>query len=190
MPIIDKGQRNSVSGVVPDDLTISFFANDCHISLPETSKVTGTFEFRRNEQLAKIGEGTRGKFIVHLKGDKVSFIVGTNVTVNNVLWANLAEGGCDIEIGNDCLIANVQFRPSDSHKIFDMDTGERLNAPTPISVGNKVWIAQEVLVLKGTRIGDGCVVGARSTLNGIYPENSILAGTPAKVVRQNVRWEE
>lgn len=53
-----------------------------------------------------------------------------------------------------------------------------------IVIGNNVWLGAQTTILKGARIGDGCVVAARAVvLKGDYPPNSILAGSPAKVIR-------
>jgi acetyltransferase-like isoleucine patch superfamily enzyme len=43
---------------------------------------------------------------------------------------------------------------------------------------------------RGPRIGEGAVVGARAMVNGPLPPYSLSAGTPARVLRENIRWEE
>ena len=95
-----------------------------------------------------------------------------------------------VEIGAGCLFSqSVQFRPSDAHKIFDLTTNTRINAPVPIRIGASVWVGQEVLFLKGANVPAGCIVGARSLVNKSFDEeNCILAGVPAKIVRRQVRW--
>ncbi|MHC2115764.1 acyltransferase [Stenotrophomonas geniculata] len=51
------------------------------------------------------------------------------------------------------------------------------------SIGKNCFIGMGARIQPGTRLGDGCVVGANSVVRGEYPANSVLVGAPAKVVR-------
>ena len=54
----------------------------------------------------------------------------------------------------------------------------------PIVIGNDVWLGAGVTILKGSNIGDGCIVAAGAVvLRGHYPERSLIAGNPATVVK-------
>jgi len=55
----------------------------------------------------------------------------------------------------------------------------------PISIGKKVWLPWRVFVMPGVSIGDGAVIGADSLLTKDVPGNSLAAGSPAKVVKEN-----
>ena len=58
-----------------------------------------------------------------------------------------------------------------------------------IVIGSHVWIGSRVSVLKGSVIPDGCVVASSSVVKSIFTEkNALIAGNPAKIVRQNVSW--
>lgn len=54
----------------------------------------------------------------------------------------------------------------------------------PISIGSNVWIADKVTILKGVKIGDNVIIGANSVVNKDIPDNSIAAGSPARVVKK------
>jgi acetyltransferase-like isoleucine patch superfamily enzyme len=54
----------------------------------------------------------------------------------------------------------------------------------PIRIGRNVWIGFDVCVLPGVHIGDGSIVGARSVVDADVPEYSIVAGNPARVIRE------
>ena len=84
----------------------------------------------------------------------------------------------------------IEVRSTDVHRIFDRATGARVNPPAAVVVGSGVWVAARAFISKGSRIPDGSIVGAKSFVNNAFEEpNVIIAGTPAKVIKTNVRWE-
>jgi acetyltransferase-like isoleucine patch superfamily enzyme len=85
--------------------------------------------------------------------------------------------------------SDVQFMTSDAHSVIDADTGRRINPAADIFVGDHVWLGLQTVILKGASIGAGAVVGLRAVVTGSVPANCVAAGTPARVIRQNVRWD-
>lgn len=90
---------------------------------------------------------------------------------------------------------NVQFSwdslvmDSDAHNVFNTDV-ERLPNIAPIKIGNHVWIAANTTILKGTIIGNDCVVAGNSLLNKSYELNNyIIAGIPAKAIKPIGGWQ-
>lgn len=117
-----------------------------------------------------------------------SLQTGRNCTFES-LHAVLHEGR--IRIGNDCMFSvNVNLRQTDGHPIFDAATGQRINFPRDIQIGNHVWVGYEAYLLAGCTIGDDCIVGARSVTSGCFPDGVILAGSPARVVRTGITWRK
>jgi acetyltransferase-like isoleucine patch superfamily enzyme len=64
-------------------------------------------------------------------------------------------------------------RPNVMHNSLDVE---------PIHIGRGTWIAERVAVLKGSNIGECCIIGANSVVKGEIPAYSIAAGAPARVV--------
>lgn len=63
-------------------------------------------------------------------------------------------------------------------------------AAGPISIGDGCWIAADTLVLPGSRVGSGTVVGARSQVCGMLPPDSIAVGMPARAIGPRLRRKE
>ncbi len=94
-----------------------------------------------------------------------------------------------IEIGENTIISdNVRIQDSDIHQVFNEEAGWK-NTSSPIIIGNKVWIGLNAVILKGVVIGDGAIVGAGSVVTKSVPAGAIVAGNPAKVIKQNITWK-
>ena len=57
------------------------------------------------------------------------------------------------------------------------------NESAPINIGEDVWIAANVVILKGVNIADGAVIGANALVNSDIPKEGIAVGVPAKVIK-------
>lgn len=154
--------------------------NNCDITLGDNScvKIGGTKFSISNFRISKL------KDAVVVIGENFSCI-GCNVE-------NHDESGLNIEIGEDCQFSyGIKIRASDGHAIYDNTTKEILNKPSKgIKIGNHVWLAADVVLLKDTKLSDNTIVGAKSLVTKTFSEsNVILAGIPAKVIRRNVNWD-
>lgn len=142
----------------------------------------------------KIGEGViLRKGESHIFNDAY-FEIGKNVTLNDnsLLCACV---GTSLIIGDDCMFSfDIQLWSNDGHVIFDVCTGENINSTEQINqdrkiiIGNHVWVGARSIILYNTEIGDGSIVGAGSLVKSKIPNNCIVAGNPAKVVRKNIAW--
>lgn len=100
---------------------------------------------------------------------------------------------CDKEIsfGEGCLLSwNIHIMDADFHKIYNEDD-EYVNPSKSIEIGNNVWICSQVTILKGTKIQNGCVIGAASVVTGKFSEeNCIISGNGnnCRVVKSNIHW--
>lgn len=85
--------------------------------------------------------------------------------------------GRNCDIGPFCLFLTGSHMPGDSVRRAGPGTAH------PVSVGDGCWIGARTTVLGGATIGSGCVIAAGSVVTGNIPANSLAAGVPAKVKR-------
>ena len=138
----------------------------------------------------KVGENFKlGKFsTIALPGSYLSkgcsVTIGDNVGIGDFSYIG---GEGPVEIGSDTISGQYLSIHPQNHTV-DGSELFRNGKPTSdgIIVGNNVWLGAKVTLLDGCRIGSNSIVAAGSVVTGKFPENSLIAGVPAKLVRQNV----
>ena len=99
-----------------------------------------------------------------------------------------------MKIGKDVMMSiQVRLFATDGHPIFQLDRNKnefiRTNKIAKnIIIGNHVWLGHSCKILGGARIGEGSIVGAGSVVNKKFPNNVIIVGNPAKIVKRDVAW--
>ncbi len=146
------------------------------------------FDIRGSGATLIIEDGARVGGRIFLS-DNAKIVIGARSIIHQAAF-HLHEGS-EVQIGERCLFSRmISVRPSDAHKIFDLDSGERINSPKPIIVGDHVWVGEKVDLMKGAQIPSGCVVGSSAyVVSAFEEENCIIGGNPAKVLRRGVRWD-
>ena len=108
---------------------------------------------------------------------------------NSYMNASLIQCASHITIGDNCAIAgDVLIQDTDFHPIID-ENGQPKPVSKPIHIGNKVWTCAKATILKGVTIGDGAIVAAGAVVTKDVPAYSLVAGNPAKVIKENVIWK-
>jgi carbonic anhydrase/acetyltransferase-like protein (isoleucine patch superfamily) len=106
--------------------------------------------------------------------------IGSNTIITGPLHADLAAPvriGDWVRIGHDVSLLTV------NHEIGAQWLRSGTSFFGPIEIGYGAWIASRVTVLPGVSIGAGCVVAAGAVVTRDVPENTLVAGVPARVVR-------
>lgn len=124
-----------------------------------------------------------------MEGNNIRIKIGSETTFTQYCHFNAQENGSSIEVGEGCMFSNkIIVRTSDSHPIYDIKTGKRINPALPVKIGNKVWIAPDSKIMKGADIGDGCIIGSNTMVGKVIPAHSLAVGMPAKVVKNGIKW--
>ena len=109
---------------------------------------------------------------------------GKNISLGKRVFINSGccfqdQGG--IEIGDDVLIGQQVVIATLNHDLNPEKRGSMI--PKHVKIGNRVWIGAHATILAGVTIGDNSVVAAGAVVTKDVPENSVVAGVPAKVIR-------
>ncbi len=89
----------------------------------------------------------------------------------------------EIVLGNGVMMANGAYiTDSDWHTLYDRTA--RAPEPTPVHIGDNVWLGDHATVLKGVTIGANSVVAAQAVVTRDVPANVVVAGNPARVVKE------
>lgn len=109
---------------------------------------------------------------------------GKNIHIGKNVFINMGckfqdQGGIFIEdgalIGHNVVLATL------NHAASPKDRGSMI--PAPIRIGKNVWVGANAVILPGVTIGDGAIVAAGAVVNRDVPENTVVGGVPAKVIR-------
>lgn len=172
--------------------------SDVYLLLDRTSvvKILGSLTLNSNSR----GHNGRSSILrVDAKGEVIiygdfCFMYGADIQVfkgaklflgNNSFINSDCKIRChnSITIGNNCAISHdFTIMDSDAHQLNG-------NSNTnPIVIGDNVWIGTRVTILNGVTIGEGAVIAAGSIVKDDVPARSLVAGVPAKIIKENVVW--
>lgn len=130
-------------------------------------------------------EGT----VVHIEDNNCLIEIGERTFIGPSHLA-CTEDGRSIVIGNNCMLSsNINVRTGDSHSIVDMD-GKRVNPAQSVSIGDHCWIGEGAKIMKGVTLQKDTIVASGAIVTKSFASNCILAGNPAKVIKENVNWDE
>ena len=109
--------------------------------------------------------------------------IGTNVSFQPLVYIE-AYGG--VKIGDDVSFAEGASMFSVNHGTDDADIPIKYQTlkSLPIEIKDNVWIGSKATILGGVTINSGCVVAAGAVVNKSFPENVVVGGVPAKILKE------
>jgi maltose O-acetyltransferase len=140
--------------------------------------------------------GRLGDDVVVLPRFQCSY--GTHITLGHRAFVNhdaLFMDDATIAIGDDVRIGPRTQLLTAQHPVDDHDRRrEGLERPLPISIGSNTWLGAGVIVCPGVTIGADAVIGAGSVVTRAVPDRVLVAGNPARLIRQiceidKIFWE-
>lgn len=121
--------------------------------------------------------------IVARYGGKISIGSGCGISGSTIYAMKEITIGDNVLIGGNCKIIDNDFHPLPASQRYDQKVEDIKKGAIYIDDG--CFIGANSIILKGTTLGKNCVVGAGSVVSGTYPDNVIIAGNPAKVIKHN-----
>jgi acetyltransferase-like isoleucine patch superfamily enzyme len=103
--------------------------------------------------------------------------IGNGVFINagTIIYCEVA-----VTIGDDVALANeVYVMDSDSHGVEGRPVKEE-----PIRIGDGTWVGARAIILPGVTIGHRCLIAAGSVVSKDVPDDTLVAGNPARVIRK------
>lgn len=165
------GQNNQI--LVDDNLKIS--------------KTKIVIKGQNNTLHIKSGVKINSSFI-EIVGNNCQIIIGKNSIIGDGCYLSAKEENIKLTIGDECMLSrNAKLMTSDGHPIYQ--NAQVINSAKDITLGDKVWIADDVTILKGVSIGANSVVGIGSVLTKSISSGLVAAGNPAKIVKEGISWE-
>ena len=124
-----------------------------------------------------------GRFTMH-GHSSIMVHKGATLELGNNTYLNGGSIECShhIIIGDDCAIA-------DGVRIMDKSWHALDEVNDEIIIGNKVWLATNALIMPGIKVGEGAIVAAGAVVTKDVPARCMVAGVPAKVIKENVDWK-
>jgi acetyltransferase-like isoleucine patch superfamily enzyme len=129
--------------------------------------------------------GGLSRFIVtsNFSNSGKHIIIGNNVGIGD--YCHIGGGG-GVKIGDNCIIGSYFSCHPSNHNFLDktMLIKDQGLVKKGIVIGSNCWIGAKVSILDGVVIGNNCVIGAGAVVNKSFPDNSIIVGVPAKLLRE------
>ena len=122
--------------------------------------------------------------LVAKNGGKIEINEGVCMSGCTIYSMSSIRIGKNTDIGSGCKIIDNDFHPLPYSQRHPVELEEKVKK-RPVVIGEGCFIGANSLILKGTTLGNNVVVGAGSVVCGQFPDNVIIAGNPAKVIKQN-----
>lgn len=167
-----RGESNTVS------IKDGFVAN-CQLTI---SGKFNSITFDSNERIRNLD--------IQIRGEHNLIKIGKGTSIGGARMINIGKNN-NIIIGEQCMLSDcIEIWSSDSHPIYDLESGQIINEEKPIKIGNKVWIGSHVKILKGTEIGDNSVIAMGTIVTKNVPANVIYGGNPGRIIKHNITWDK
>ncbi len=144
-----------------------------HLSMHENSKmIIRGFVILSHGSLIRVNQNA----VLEFRGKVTSNI---NLTI---VCEQLIRIGNDTMMGHDVIIYDSDYHPTEySNEEFCTHT-------SPVYIGDHVWIGTRAMIMKGSNIGTGSIIGANAYFTGNLPANTLVSCIPSRTVLRDVKW--
>ena len=131
---------------------------------------------------------------IDINGDHEGKILrfGNNVNIGDDVRISCVERidiGCNVLMGSKILIIDNSHGNYSgiNQSLPQTPPNNRALVTSAVSIGDNTWIGEQVIILPGVHIGCGCIIGGGAVVTKSVPDNCIVAGNPARIIK---KWED
>lgn len=138
----------------------------------------------RNQQIRELLAASTDQFFVET-GIQMDY--GFNVKIGNNFYANYGLtllDTCPITIGDNCYFGPDAGLYTPIHPLNYEDRINDVEYGAPITIGDNAWFGGHVTIVPGVTLGKNVVVGAGSVVTKSFGDNIVIAGNPAKIIKE------
>ncbi len=119
----------------------------------------------------------------HMSKYGKGLIIGNNSGIGRFTEFGAAGG---IVIGNDVIMGSYISFHSENHNFLDVKKLIREQGVTSVGIilGDNIWVGAKVTFLDGCKIGNNCVIAAGAVVKGVFPNNVVIGGVPARILKE------
>ncbi|PPC74642.1 hypothetical protein C4K68_25350 [Pokkaliibacter plantistimulans] len=130
--------------------------------------------------------------ITSIRGEGQKVYIGKDFSCGG-LEIQMNDGNENLSIGDNCLFSwGIKIRTSDGHSVVDLATDRAINLPKDVVIKDRVWISEDVRILKGVLVPEDCVIASAAVVTKTFSDddkNTVIGGFPAKVLKRNIKWD-
>ena len=162
--------------------------NIIKIELPQNKNCTFNLGFNGTNNKIFIGQNCSGILTIACYDYGNNCSIGSGMGCAGPCWVSLI--GNTLKIGENCMLSNNIHIWGDGHSVLDYFSKDVLNKPSsPIVIGDHCWIGERVTLTKSAQIPNDTIVGIASVVSKKFTEeHTVIAGSPAKVVKTGISW--
>ncbi|MBW8192597.1 sugar O-acetyltransferase [Neiella marina] len=151
----------------------------------ETLNQTSMTEIPKRSKLIKKLFGSTGKRIYIESSFRCDY--GRHIHVGENFYANfdcVILDVAEVRIGDNCLMAPQVGIYTANHPLDRAERVSGVEFAAPVTIGNDCWIGGHATINPGVTLGDNVVVASGAVVTKSFGDNVVIAGNPARVIRQ------
>lgn len=154
-------------------------------SLAVVSKLPANLYFGSHSEIVLGSSVCIGPGVNIIVKDNATLLIGDNTYFTSDMHLEVVNS---VTIGKNCAISwGVTIIDDDHHRV--LSDQKNTAGEKQVVIKDHVWVGCNVTILKGTQIGMNSIVAAGSVVKGSFPDNCLIGGNPAKVIKENINWE-
>ena len=185
-----KGNLIKIDGLMKNaHIQVNGRDNQICIKHPKANEGLTIFINGRDNRLTVEENCVLKNLTVWIEDDKNEVIIERDTLICGETKLSCIEGR-KIRIGSNSMFSSgIEVRTGDSHSILN-EQGKRINPSADVMIGEHVWVGQGVTILKGVSIAPNSILATKAVVTKPFTqEGVVLAGNPAKIVKENINWD-